>query len=430
MKVLVFTSLYPNNIFPNHGVFVKERMTHFAKLHGCQVKVVAPVPYFPPFKFNRRWQFSQVVSYEVRDELDVYHPRYYMTPKIGMSLYGIKMFLSVLPAIKRIQKNFDFNLIDAHFVYPDGLAAVLLARYFKKPVVVSARGSDINLYSKFPLIRRLLQYTLTSADKVIAVSHALKEAIATLGIPEEKIFVVPNGVDPQKMRPIPKQEARRTLSLPKDKRILLSVGNLTPNKGFDLVIKALKVLLEECREKNLYLVIVGEGPHRAVLQKLVALMNLQDHVFLAGLKPHNDLYLWYSAADLFCLASAQEGWPNVVLESISCETPVVATPVGGIPEIIRSDKIGLLAHREALKYAETIHVALKKSWRSDDLLKYARMNSWGGAALTVRQIFESILSGSERLLDGQASCGQATLYGAIQKEETLSADSLHGKSLC
>jgi teichuronic acid biosynthesis glycosyltransferase TuaC len=174
MKVLIFTSLYPNNVWPNHGVFIKERMTQFAKLDGCDVKIVAPVPYFPRFKLNWRWRFSQVVRREFRDGVEVYHPRYFMTPKVGMVLYGWMMFLSVLPIVKKIQKNFDFDLIDAHFIYPDGFAAVLLGQLFGKPVVVSARGSDINLFETLPVIRKLLQYVLRKAARVIAVSQALK----------------------------------------------------------------------------------------------------------------------------------------------------------------------------------------------------------------------------------------------------------------
>src|SRR5262249_14125548 len=153
------------------------------------------VPYFPAIKLNWRWRFSQVARRELRNGIEVYHPRYFLTPKIGMALYGWMMFLSVLPAVRRIQRGFDFDLIDAHYVYPDGFAAVLFGRVFKKPVVVSARGTDINLYSKFPVIRRLLQYTLHKADRVISVCSALKEAMVKLGIPAEKISVVPNGVD-------------------------------------------------------------------------------------------------------------------------------------------------------------------------------------------------------------------------------------------
>jgi len=170
MKVLVFTTLYPNNVWPNQGVFIKERMTQFARLDGCEVKVVAPVPYFPPIKANWRWRFSQVAPSEVRDGIEVYHPRYYMTPKWGMTLYGILMFLSVVLAVRKLRRDFDFDLIDAHFVYPDGFAAVLLGKCFNKPVVVTARGSDVNLYSAFPIIHRLLRYTLNEAKSVIAVS--------------------------------------------------------------------------------------------------------------------------------------------------------------------------------------------------------------------------------------------------------------------
>src|SRR5262245_3251327 len=191
MKVLVFTSLYPNNIWPNHGVFIKERTSHFAKFDGCEVKVVAPVPYFPAVKLNWRWSFSQVARRESRDRIEVYHPRYFITPKVGMMLYGWMMFLSVLPVVREIQKNFAFDLIDAHYVYPDGFAAVLLSRFFKKPVVVSARGSDINLFKTFPLIRRRLKFVLRKADRVIAVSEALRNTMVELQVPKNKIDVIP-----------------------------------------------------------------------------------------------------------------------------------------------------------------------------------------------------------------------------------------------
>src|SRR5215468_5894119 len=245
MNVLIFTSLYPNNIWPHHGVFVKERMTKFAQLEGCKAKVVAPVPYFPSLKISRKVQFSQVVQREIIEGLEVYHPRYFMLPKVSMVLHGFLMFLFALPCVQKIQRDFQFDLIDAHYVYPDGFAAVLLGSFFKKPVAVSARGSDINLFARFPLIRRFLQYTLNKADRVIAVSQALKDAMIALHIPEEQIIVISNGVDTEKFCPFSKGEARRKLRLPHHKRILLSVGRLVPLKGFDLLIKALKLLFEE-----------------------------------------------------------------------------------------------------------------------------------------------------------------------------------------
>ncbi|MFQ5631676.1 MAG: glycosyltransferase family 4 protein, partial [bacterium] len=148
LKILVFTTLYPNNIWPNQNVFVKERMTAFAKLNGCEVKVVAPVPYFPPIKISSKWQFSQVKKHEIIEGVEVYHPRYFMIPKIGMALHGLLMFLSVVVFVAKIQRTYDFDLIDCHYIFPDGFAAVLLGKVLGKPVVVSARGTDINLFPK------------------------------------------------------------------------------------------------------------------------------------------------------------------------------------------------------------------------------------------------------------------------------------------
>jgi len=390
MKVLVFTSLYPNNIWPNHGVFIRERMTQVARLDACEVKVVAPVAYFPPINFNWRWRFSQVARREFRDGLEVYHPRYFLIPKVGMTLYGWMMFLSVLPAVKKIQETFDFDIIDSHYVYPDGFAAIQLGRFFKKPVVVSARGSDVNLYRTFPLIRKLLQYVLRNADGVITVSQALKQSMIQLGIPEQKISSIPNGVDTEKFYPMSKEQARRELGL-QCSRLLLSVGNLTPNKGFDLLIGAFPMVAEKLDEEDVRLAIVGDGPFRNELEAMISRLRLEGRVHLVGAVPHAKLRLWYSAADVFCLASHREGWPNVILESLACGTPVVATRAGGIPEIIDSVDTGLLTVRGKSEIAETIRLGLQKTWHSDQIVKHARPHTWERTALAVRQVFESVI---------------------------------------
>ena len=391
MNVLTFTSLYPNNIWPNFGVFTRERATHLSKLDRCKVKVVSPVPYFPPVKFGWRWRFSQVAQREMRDGLEIYHPRYFLVPKVGMSLHGVMMFLCVLPTVKRIQRDFDFDIIDGHYVYPDGFAAILLGRFFQKPVAIWALGTDINLYAKFHLIRRSLRYTLNSCDRVIAVCQALKDVMIELRIPESKISVIPTGVDLRKFYPVPKDEARSNLCLPQNKKIILSVGNLTRNKGFDFLIRGLKLLYDESREQRLMLIIVGEGAARKDLEKLISLLQLGECVRLAGAIPHQQLNLWYSAADLFCLASENEGWPNVLLESLACGSPVVATAVGGIPEIIRSDVFGLLTARNEWDMSRTISIALKKEWNREDLVGYAKEHTWEKVALSVYDNFKSVI---------------------------------------
>jgi glycosyltransferase involved in cell wall biosynthesis len=391
MKILVFTSLYPNNVWPNHGVFIKERMTQFAKIDGCKIKVVAPIPYFPAVKLNWRWKFSRVLHSEVRDGVEVYHPRYFMTPKVGMTFYGLFMFLSVLVTVMRIRRNFDFDLIDAHYVYPDGFAAVLLGLFFRKPVVISARGSDINLYAGFPVVRKLLRYTLTKATKIIAVCQALKDAMTALGIPAHKIIVIPNGVDVAKFYCVPKQEAREKIGLPADKKIILSVGGLIPRKGFDLLIKAVHRVMSRADMRDLHLVIVGEGPSREDLKRLASSLGRSNDVWLAGVVPHQELYLWYSAADLVCLASSREGWPNVILESFGCGTPVVAADIWGVPEVIRSGEVGFLTRRTEYAIAEGILVGLRKKWCSNEIVAYAAKHSWRCTADAVLQVFESVL---------------------------------------
>jgi len=249
--------------------------------------------------------------------------------------------------------------------------------------VVSARGSDISQFFQFPLVRGLLGYTLKNSSKVIGVCQALKDAMVRLKIPPEKIAVIPNGVDHKKFFPIPRDQARKQLGLPLEKRIILSVGGLIPRKGFDILIKSLKLLIQELPLHDVALVIIGEGPERDNLAKLTHSEGLDKNVSLVGAIPHKDLRVWYSAADLFCLASDREGWPNVVLESMACGTPVVATNVWGIPEIIQSEDVGLLTIREERVMAKQIRAALTRVWEADKIVAYSRQHTWQRTAASV-----------------------------------------------
>jgi teichuronic acid biosynthesis glycosyltransferase TuaC len=394
MKVLVFTSLYPNNIWKYHGVFIKERMTNFARMNGCEIKVVAPTPYFPALKINHQWwSYSQIVKREVIDGAEVYHPRYFMIPRVSMFFQGLSIFAATYFLVRRIQKDFDFDIIDAHYVYPDGFAAVLLGQLLGKPVVVSARGTDINLYPRFVLIRKFLRYTLRKCSHAIAVCQALKDAMVRLGVPDQKVTVIPNGVDHTNFRPLPRKQAREDLQFPLERRVILSVGLLIPRKGFDILIKATKILVEKYGYSDLLLIVVGEGESRRHLEKLTEHLGLQEHVRLAGAVAHENLYKWYSAADLFCLASSREGWPNVVLEALACGRPVVATSVWGTPEIIRSDRIGLLTVQEERAMAEQLDRAFKMSWQEKEIVQHARERTWGKVAEAVHRVFHAALSG-------------------------------------
>lgn len=391
MNVLVFTSLFPNNVQPNLGVFVEERIARVARVPGISLRVVAPVPWYPPFLPGARARYRRVRSAESVRGIEVLHPRYAMIPKVGMPLHGPMMLRSLLAPVRSLHARARFDLIDAHYVYPDGYAAVGLGRSLGIPVVVSARGSDVNRFASFPRIRPKLEETLAGAATVIAVSGALRDRIVALGTPASKIEVIPNGVDLAVYAPRDRRAARARLGL-EDRRTLLYVGNLVPGKGVEILIDAFARLVEGV---SVQLVIVGGGPLRPALEARARSRGVAGSVRFAGEIPHAALADWYSAADALCLASEREGWPNVLLEALACGTPVVATRVGGIPEIVVSDRIGILADGSPGAIAAAAHEALAREWDRAALRAHAEGFTWERAAASVVRVFERALGARE-----------------------------------
>jgi len=313
-----------------------------------------------------------------------------MIPKVGMVVHGFLMALCSLHIVRRIRREFPPDLIDAHFAYPDGFAGMLIGKFLGCPVVVTARGSDVNVCAKFPLIRLLLRLGLSRATHVISVSNALAEKIRQLGIPQNKIRVIPNGVDTETFYPSSRGQARKSINFEGSQKLLLSVGNFTSNKGMDLLVKALAYLRDrEGLDSLPSLVLIGEGKERLSLESLVIDMKLTHNVRIMGSVSHASLPKWYRAADLFCLASSREGCPNVILESLACGTPVVATRVGGIPDLVNSPDVGILTDRSTGSIAKAIRQALEKDWDADLISQYARRRTWEHVAGQVYDVFKS-----------------------------------------
>ena len=393
MKVLVLTTLYPNNISRNHGIFIKNRVASVSNQSACEIKVVAPVPYFPPLKVFKKWySYSQVCWHERIDGIDVYHPRYLVTPKIGMSLYGFFMFLGVLKVVRKIHREFPFDVIDAHYIFPDAFASVLLAKVFKKPVVSSARGSDINLYTKLPFVRQLLKFTLNHSTSVISVCCSIKEAIVKLGVDGEKVSVIPNGISKNNFYWIDKNQAKEKLSLPIDSKILISVGSLRVLKGHHLLIDAI-YLLKKRGQLDFKTYIIGEGYYEGVLRDKIDEYGLREWVHLKGHVENCELVYWYNAADLFFLGSSREGWPNVITESLGCGTPVVATNVNGVPEIINSIEYGILVERNAEAFAQGIMEAIHKNWDYNKIYVYGQTRTWENVSHEVFGVLKKAIAG-------------------------------------
>jgi glycosyltransferase involved in cell wall biosynthesis len=308
---------------------------------------------------------------------------------MAMPFHGLLMFFGCLRPVFRAAKQSRFDCIDAHFAYPDGYAAVLFGKLLRVPVVVSARGTDLDLYPSYRVIRPLIRWTLRNASGIIAVSASLKRAILQLGIPEHKVKVIGNGVDTNRFYPVDRLEARQKLGLPKDAQILVTVCALKPVKGLDLLISAAAQLAASYPRLRLYL--VGTGPLYAKLMNLASALGVQDRVFLVGEKPNEELKYWFSAADLSCLTSSREGWPNVVSESIACGTPVVAARVGGIPEILSSPKYGVVVERDTHCIARALREALAKEWDREALVRHARERTWAKVAEEVETYLSSLV---------------------------------------
>ena len=388
LRVLIYTTLFPNSVQPLQGNFVLERMRHLTPY--VDMSVVAPIPYFPRVSLNDRWfKFATVPHNENFAGFEVDHPRYVVVPKLGMATHGVSMFAGSLRQVAARLRTVDYDLIDAHYVYPDGMAATLLGAALKKPVVISARGTDINVFSRLKTIRPMIRRVLNQADAVIAVAESLKNTMVALGCPDEKITVVENGVDSQKFHPIPRPLARQKLRLPAHRRIMLTVGRLDEAKGIHILIGAIARL--RSRHPDLMLVAVGEGPHRASLEKLIARLGVGDNVMLAGSQPHEQLASWYSAADLFCLASSSEGWPNVILEAMACGLPVIATSVGGIPEIVVSSSVGTLVARTPEAFELALDQGLCRQWDHSAIVAHGHAHCWPSVADKLLKVYSDVL---------------------------------------
>lgn len=386
MKVLTFTSLYPNRTQHNYGRFVADRMRTWANKYAESWAVASPVPYFPGLPVKTPWKkYALIPKHEIQDGCTVLHPRYFMMPRVGYLFQGDSMAAMAMPAIRRLwNESGPFDLIDAHFVYPDGYSAVKIGRCLGIPVVVTARGSDINLYSDMGRIYPKLIHVLSNADALIGVSNALINKMRALGAPEDRLKHIPNGIDLESFKP---GDARgRTRNGSK----LLTVGNLVTGKGMDVVIGAFAQVIQD--RQNLELTIVGDGPERTALVQLVKTLNLEGHVQFKGALPHSFLPAVFRNSDIFCLGSHMEGCPNVVLEALACGVPVVAAAVGGIPELVKNKNQGILVQpgdRRAL--AGGILEALSIQWDAWKIRSAVEHLTWDRTADAVQMVFENVL---------------------------------------
>jgi len=329
VRLLTFTTLYPNPALPNHGVFVENRLRHLVAGGEALSTVLAPMPW--------RLTGADGAGSETRHGLRVLHPRFLAVPGLGQWSNPLSLYLAARAALRRlVRAGFKFDLIDGHYLYPDGVAAVALGQHFGKPVVLTARGSDVSQWPNHLLPRRAITRAIAGADALIAVSAGLGEGLQALGAPAAKVTVLRNGVVLAAFQPPSDRAAARSALALGGAPTLLSVGHLIERKGHDRIIAALPMLPEH------QLLIAGEGPERAALEAQARRLGVAGRVRLLGSQPHAGLPTLYGAADALVLASSREGWANVLLEAMACGTPVVASPAWGCREAVQAPAAGLV----------------------------------------------------------------------------------------
>jgi len=314
----------------------------------------------------------------------------YFTPDARNKRLGDKLVAAFDRYIE--EKNLKFDLIHAHFTYPQGYVAVKLGQKFEVPIVITLHENNISLNSILRSVKNKAVYTWKNADVLIRVNRQDIPVFIQYGVNPEKIMYVPNGYSPQKLRYIPKEVARKKLQLKMDDKILFNLARLHPAKGHRYLIEAMSLVLKE--RQDVYCYIGGTGPLKEQLEKQISKLNLNQHVKLLGYLPDDQLKYWMNAADLFVLPSLSEGNPTVMFEALGVGLPFVGTAVGGVPEIIVSEDYGLLcppADPECL--AEKILKALEKEWDREKIRKYAEQFTWENIAKEILKVYGVVQRG-------------------------------------
>ena len=395
MRLLVFTTLFPRAGAPHHGVFVLERLRHWIARHRGEAVVVAPVPWIPRALARGRYaQFRDVASEERVEAggavLRVLHPRYALPPGAGMSVAPLTMAWAGWSCVRALLAAGErFDLVDAHYLYPDAVAAAFVARRSGLPLVATARGSDVTLLPRHALPRRWLRWMLRRTAAAIVVADALRADVAALAPARLPIRTLANGVDLERFRPLARSEARAQLGWRDDRPIVLSVGHLIERKGHHHLVEALPKLPPDVEVK-----IVGEGELRPALQAQTARLGVGARVELCGRMAHERLHVAYSAADALALLSSREGWANVLLESLACGTPVLATRVSGTPEVLRDPAVGRLVDSTApAAVAAALAELLSAPPDRGRAREYAEGHSWTRTVDGMQELFEQVVAG-------------------------------------
>jgi glycosyltransferase involved in cell wall biosynthesis len=364
LKVLVMTNLFPSPWDPLRSPFNRQQFERLGREHD--VDVLTAVDFRE--RFGRKRSVFQV------NNVTTDHFVFFYPPVLGRSLHAAFWLASLLTQKLFRLRRAQYDCMLLSWAFPDAAAASWVARHLGIPYVVKVHGTDLNVKADQSLIRPQIRQALRGAQGVVAVSQALADKAVALGVDPSRVHVLYNGVEPNLFMPGSLSEARAKLSLPQDERIVLYVGNLKDTKGCLDLLEAFPRVLSTHPDANL--MFIGSGPCREQLLQRAAALGCENRVRLMGAVEHFALGDWFRAADLLCLPSHNEGVPNVVLEAMACGTPVVATRVGGIPEVL-PDYAGMLVNaHDRIGLEGALVDALGNSWDTARIAAHASRFRW------------------------------------------------------
>ena len=403
MRIAFVTTFFPNAAEPHRAIFIRNLAV--AVSSRADLAVVSPVPWAPRFPQRPRWTRLRSVP---RERLDIFgpvlHPRFLPIPGVGAA-NGISYGLGILGALSRVKMR-GVDLLHVHCAFPDAAGVAIAAGALGLPYVMTAHGSDINVYSKALAIRPQIRFAMRRARAVIGVSRPIVAEIRRLlPNPHTPVLQVPcAGVNRDVFSPRDPHEARAALGVSQEGRLIVFAGQLVPIKGLGTLVEAWARLRDRGRLASRdRLAIVGEGPLRADLEQKARAAHVSESVTFVGEIEQRALSDWLAAATVFCLPSRNEGTPNVIVEALASGRPVVASAVGGIPDLIAEGVNGFLTPAlDPEKLADSLERALAADWSSTRIAATAAEYGWDRIAERNVRVYEQALNARS----GEAACPQ------------------------
>lgn len=396
-RVLSLATLYPNAVAPRFGTFVARSLEALSRRGDWDVTVINPIG-LPPIRFGRYAELAKAAKDGQEHGVRVLRPTFPLIPLLGGPLNPALIARSVLSLARALHAQAPFDLIDAQFFYPDGPAAMRIAGELGLPCSIKARGADIQMWGHGRLTGPQVRRAGLGATGMLAVSEALAEDMAALGMPRDRITVHYTGLDRSRFKPGDKRLARQQLlergivTLSPDKPFIACVGALIPRKGQELVVRAMAT------QPNAVLGLVGTGPDESRLIALANGLGLGGRVRFLGSLDHDALPLVLSAADAMVLPSASEGLANAWVEALACGTPIVISDAGGAAELLRDPAAGRIVARDPAAIAAAIAQLLADPPSPAAVAQAVSAFDWDTHAERLAAYFESLVQISPRAI--------------------------------